>query len=171
MSKKSYHFLTLWPWPLTYDIEKSIRSGHYHYQCVYQIWEQSIPWFMSYRINTIAGGGRRGAGGGRLLRKTITSPDPWDTGDMITIIISIWSVHPHGYQEIWALFSLKLGSLWYMPVAGYIRVLTPFFIILYQYHHHYAGLPIRFEQVMGKNLAKLVCEYWYILFRVQAKCA
>ena len=85
MSKKSHHFLTLWPWPLTYDLEKLIRSGHYHYQCVYQIWEQSIPWFLSYRVNTIVGGGRRAAGGGRLRRKTITSPDPSDTGDMITI--------------------------------------------------------------------------------------
>ena len=77
MSKKSHYFLTLWPWPLTYDLEKLIRSGHYHYQCVYQIWEQSIPWFLSYRVNTIAGGGR-------LRRKTITSPDPSDTGDIIT---------------------------------------------------------------------------------------
>ena len=83
MSKKSHHFLTLWPWPLTYDLEKLIRSGHYHYQCVYQIWEQSIPWFFSYRVNTIAGGGRRVAGGGRLRRKPITSPDPSDTGDII----------------------------------------------------------------------------------------
>ena len=78
MSKKSHHFLTLWPWPLTYDLEKLIRSGHYHCQCVYQIWEQSIPWFLSYRVNTIAGGGR-------LRRKTITSPDPSDTGDIIYI--------------------------------------------------------------------------------------
>ena len=70
----------LWPWPLTYDLEKLIRSGHYHYQCVYQIWEQSIPWFLSYRVYTIAGGGR-------LRRKTITSPDPSDTGD---IIIRAW---------------------------------------------------------------------------------
>ena len=46
MSKKSHHFLTLWPWPLTYDR-------------------------------------RRAAGGGRLRRKTITSPDPSDTGDVI----------------------------------------------------------------------------------------
>ena len=63
---------------LTFDLEKLIRSGHYHYQCVYQIWEQSIPWFLSYRVNTIAGGGR-------LRRKTITSPspDPSDTGDII----------------------------------------------------------------------------------------
>ena len=76
MSKKSHHFLTLWPWPLTYDLEKLIRSGHYHYQCVYQIWGQSIPWFLSYRVNTIAGGGR-------LWRKTITSPDPSDTEDII----------------------------------------------------------------------------------------
>ena len=81
MSKKSHHFLTLWPWPLTYDLEKLIRSGHYHYQCVYQIWEQSIPWFLSYRVNTIAGGGR-------LRRKTITSPVPSDTGD---IIIAQWT--------------------------------------------------------------------------------
>ena len=88
----------LWPWPLTYDLEKLIRTGHYHYQSVYQIWEQSIQWFLSYRVNTIAGGGRRAAGGGwraagggrrtadggRLRRKTITSPDPSDTGDIIT---------------------------------------------------------------------------------------
>ena len=79
MSKKSHHFLTLWPWPLTYDLEKLIRSGHHHYQFVYQIWEQSIPWFLSYRVNTIAGGGR-------LRRKTITSPDPSDMGDIITTI-------------------------------------------------------------------------------------
>ena len=79
--KKSHHFLTLWPWPLTYDLENLIRSGHYHYQCVYQIWEQSIPWFLSYRVNTIVGGGR-------LRRKTITSPDPSDTGDIITHIIT-----------------------------------------------------------------------------------
>ena len=94
MSKKSHHFLTLWPWPLTYDLEKLIRSGHYHYQCVYQIWEQSIPGFLTYRVNTIAGGGRRAAGGGRratgggrLWRKTITSPDPSDTGDIIKSIL------------------------------------------------------------------------------------
>ena len=94
MSKKSHHFLTLWPWPLTYDLEKLIRSGHYHYQYVYQIWEQSIPWFLSYRVNTIAGGGRRVAGGGRratgggrLWRKTITSPDPSDMGDIIMLYL------------------------------------------------------------------------------------
>ena len=69
----------LWPWPLTYDLEKFIRSGHYHYQCVYQIWEQSIPWFLSYRVNTIAGGGR-------LRRKTITSHDPSDRRDIITCL-------------------------------------------------------------------------------------
>ena len=107
MSKKSHHFLMLWPWPLTYDLEKLIRSGHYHYQCVYQIWEQSIQWFLSYRVNTIAGGGRRAAGGGRraagggrLRHKTITSPDPSDTGDIImgrnmeyrVMIIDIWVV-------------------------------------------------------------------------------
>ena len=86
----------LWPWPLTYDLEKVIRSGHYHYQCVYQIWEQSIQWFLSYRVNTIAGGGRRAAGGGRraadggrLRRKTITSPDPSDTGDIITVVVNL----------------------------------------------------------------------------------
>ena len=28
----------LWPWPLVYALEKLIRSGHYHYQCMYQIW-------------------------------------------------------------------------------------------------------------------------------------
>ena len=73
----------LWPWPLTYDLEKLIRSGHYYYQCVYQIWEQSIPWFFSYRVNTIAGGGR-------LRRKTITSPNPSDTGELITSSLSVW---------------------------------------------------------------------------------
>ena len=82
MSKKSHHFLMLWPWPLTYDLEKLIRSGHYHYQYVYQIWEQSIQWFLSYRDNTIAGGGR-------LRRKTVTSPDSSDTGDIINTIQKI----------------------------------------------------------------------------------
>ena len=98
MSKKSHHFLTLWPWPLTYDLEKLIRSGHYHCQCVYQIWEQSIPWFLSYRVNTIAGGGR-------LQRKTITSPDPLDTGD-IMIIMNWWLMY------LWSLWNR--GLLFFM---------------------------------------------------------
>ena len=34
------------------------------------------PVILSYRVNTIAGGGR-------LRRKTITSPDPSDTGDIM----------------------------------------------------------------------------------------
>ena len=34
--------------------------------------------FLSYRVNTIAGDGR-------LRSKTITSPDPSDTGDIISI--------------------------------------------------------------------------------------
>ena len=38
-----------------------------------------------------AGGGRRAAGGGRLRRKTVTSPDPSDTGD---IIISFYDKNP-----------------------------------------------------------------------------
>ena len=105
MSKKSHHFLTLWPWPLTYDLEKLIRSGHYHYQCVYQIWKQSIPWFLSYRVNTIAGGGRRATGGGRLRRKTITSPDPSDTGDIITsvrpLLFYLWSSQTRKYLRQW----------------------------------------------------------------------
>ena len=104
MSKKSHHFLMLWPWPLTYDLEKLIRSGHYHYQCVYQIWEQSIPWFLSYRVNTIEGGGRRATGGGRLRRKTITSPDPSDTGDIMIIILTTcttWVLRSDGkYRNI-----------------------------------------------------------------------
>ena len=87
--KKSHHFLKLLPWPLTYDLEKLIRSGHYHYQCVYQIWEQSISWFLSYRVNTIAGGGR-------LRRKTITSPDPSDMGDIIKTTSSKLKGHPRG---------------------------------------------------------------------------
>ena len=97
MSKKSHHFLTLWPWPLTYDLEKLIRSGHYHYQCVYQIWEQSIQWFLSYRVNTIAGGGRRAADGGRLWRKTITSPDPSVRGykkTLFNLVISLVKFQP-----------------------------------------------------------------------------
>ena len=103
MSKKSHHFLTLWPWPLTYDLEKLIRSGHYHYQCVYQIWEQSIPWFVSYRVNTIAGGGR-------LRRKTITSPDPSETGDIIT--------DNDNYHWIWLFFQsrkIKLSTMCPLP--------------------------------------------------------
>ena len=91
MSKKSHHFLMLWPWPLTYDLEKLIRSGHYHYQCVSQIWQQSIPWFLSYRVNTIAGGGR-------LRRKTITSPDPSDTGDINMRCIFTHSFPKHQWK-------------------------------------------------------------------------
>ena len=105
MSKKSHHFLMLWPWPLTYDLEKLIRSGHYHYQCVYQIWEQSIQWFLSYRVNTIAGGGRRVAGGGRLRRKTITSPDPSDTGD-----INIWYLLNVRWEDL----SSQMMNIWYL---------------------------------------------------------
>ena len=117
MSKKSHHFLTLWPWPLTYDLEKLIRSGHYHYQCVYQIWEQSIPWFLSYRVNTIAGGGRRAAGGGRLRRKTITSPDPSDTGDIIILmsfekVFIVW-FFPNGAEMLHPNIGLKM--CWQFP--------------------------------------------------------
>ena len=113
--KISHHFLTLWPWPLTYDLEKLIRSGHYHYQCVYQIWEQSIPWFLSYRVNTIAGGERRAAGGGwraaggaRLRRKTITSPDPSDTGDIIKVHLLNGIDSP---ESLWNLASSISGLL------------------------------------------------------------
>ena len=114
MSKKSHHFLTLWPWPLTYDLEKLIRSGHYHYQCVYQIWEQSIPWFLSYRVNTIAGGGR-------LRRKTITSPDPSDTGDIIRDYThKRHSIpHPHGWAmecQLWWILR-KRTALWHRTVS------------------------------------------------------
>ena len=100
MSKKSHHFLTLWPWPLTYDLEKLIRSGHYHYQCAYQIWEQSIPWFLSYRVNTIAGGGR-------LRRKTITSPDPSDTGDIIKYPRGQWV---NDEKVMWLLMQITVFS-------------------------------------------------------------
>ena len=105
MSKKSHHFLMLWPWPLTYDLEKLIRSGHYHYQCVYQIWEQSIPWFLSYRVNTIAGGGR-------LWRKTITSPDPSDTGDIISYPLfadADTGIYPHAASQYHARPKAKRG--------------------------------------------------------------
>ena len=94
MSKKSHHFLTLWPWPLTYDLEKLIRSGHYHYQCVYQIWEQSIPWFLSYRVNTIAGGRR-------LRRKTITSPDPSDTMSFSRNVRKLKSIQNTNHEILW----------------------------------------------------------------------
>ena len=102
MSKKSHHFLMLWPWPLTYDLEKLIRSGHYHYQCVYQIWEQSIPWFLSYRVNTIAGGGWRG-------RKTITSPDPSDTGDIIINSLRSSDTYIDGLGQDWSNSSVVIA--------------------------------------------------------------
>ena len=110
MLKKSHHFLTLWPWPLTYDLEKLIRSGHYHYQCVYQIWEQSIPWFLSYRVNTIAGGGR-------LRRKTITSPDPSDTGD---IIMDANSSYPDGLPNNFQCgkYSIASGKWFYKIITN-----------------------------------------------------
>ena len=93
----------LWPWPLTYDLEKLIRSGHYHYQCVYQIWEQSIPWFLSYRVNTIAGGGR-------LPRKTITSPDPSDTGDIINWDLPSKMLHVTVYNKVYSGLWLEIYS-------------------------------------------------------------
>ena len=40
-------------------------------------------WVIALTPLRAAGGGRRVAGGGRLRRKTITSPDPSDTGDII----------------------------------------------------------------------------------------
>ena len=92
---------------LTFDLENLIRSGHYHYQCVYQIWEQSIPWFLSYRVNTIAGGGRRVAGDGRRRLKTITSPDPSDTGDII--ILKFENENPE----------MHCGHSWHMVISKY----------------------------------------------------
>ena len=41
----------LWPWPLTYDLER--LSTDYHCQWVCQIWEQSIQYFLSYHTHTI----------------------------------------------------------------------------------------------------------------------
>ena len=43
-------------------------------------------WVIALTPLRAAGGGRRAAGGGRLRRKTITSPDPSDTGDIINNI-------------------------------------------------------------------------------------
>ena len=40
-------------------------------------------WVIALTPLRAAGGGRQVAGGGRLRRKTITSPDPSDTGDII----------------------------------------------------------------------------------------
>ena len=39
--------IILWPSSCTNDLQNVIRSGHYHYQCMYKIWEQSIPLFLS----------------------------------------------------------------------------------------------------------------------------
>ena len=38
----------LWFCDVTFDLEKLVSSGHYHYKCVFQIWEQYIQWFISY---------------------------------------------------------------------------------------------------------------------------
>ena len=35
------------------DHENLLHSGHYHYQCVCQIWEQSIQCLLSYHTSTI----------------------------------------------------------------------------------------------------------------------
>ena len=65
------------------------------------------PVVLSYRVNTIAGGGqrvagggRRAAGGGRLWRKTITTPDPSDTGDIINIHFWAAYVHPFWTMDL-----------------------------------------------------------------------
>ena len=46
-------FPTLWPWPSTHDLEKLITSGHCHYQCVCQIWEQTTQDVFIYYIHNI----------------------------------------------------------------------------------------------------------------------
>ena len=64
MSKKSFSDAVT----LTFDLRPwkvyQVRTLSLPMCTVYQIWEQSIPWFLSYRVNTIAGGGWRVAGGG-----------------------------------------------------------------------------------------------------------
>ena len=131
MSKKSHHFLTLWLWPLTYDLGKLIRSGHYHYQCVHQIWEQSIPWFLSYRVNTIAGGGRRAVLKGpinfnpalvQILVWCRPGNKPLSEPMMVSLLTHICVTRPewvNDVQSIWVLYdnilhgfvSFKLGSV------------------------------------------------------------
>ena len=69
---------------------------------------------MSYRVNTIAGGGR-------LRRKTITSPDPSDTGDIITGNVAehqsdVGSTNDPPYLaltgEIWGVFCENFWENW-----------------------------------------------------------
>ena len=165
MSKKSHHFLTLWPWPLTYDLEKLIRSGHYHYQCVYQIWEQSIPWFLSYRVNTIAGGGRRAAGGGRraagggrLRRKTITSPDPSDTGDIITLTLQ----HLNSQSE--AVFRDNRQLFFPSSVFGQVGLVSATTSLQITY------TPVCRYFISAKNKTRLPPVTWVYVFKI-ATCA
>ena len=47
-----------WPW-------KVDQSGHYHYHCVYQIWEQSIQCFLSYYPSALRAGGVLSSRSGR----------------------------------------------------------------------------------------------------------
>ena len=146
--EKITSFLTLWPWPLTYDLEKLIRSGHYHYQCVYQIWEQSIPWFLSYRVNTIAGGGR-------LRRKTITSPNPLDTGDIIILIWreSAWWMLSYSVQKAHCMmtsFSTLLALfIWNSPVTG--RLQRPVM----------RSFDVFFDLRLIKRLSKQLWGWWF----------
>ena len=38
-------------WRYDFDHKKLINSGHYHYQCVFQIWDQSIQCILSCHIH------------------------------------------------------------------------------------------------------------------------
>ena len=178
MSKKSHHFLTLWPWPLTYDLEKLIRSGHYHYQCVYQIWEQSIPWFLSYRVNTIAGGGR-------LRRKTITSPDPSDTGDIIIghLYMSSFVQYSKAIHE----FKLELQSgntkfwsksvnfffpcvleIWRMTLKNNMVPLIRYFKLCASFHSNW-WIQAELQSVDAQNLWSFVpldLEIWWLTLKI-----
>ena len=71
----------------------------------------------------------RAAGGGRLRRKTITSPDPSDTGDIIMrkIMMSevaIWRRQIHFYQiNLQYFYSIFIsvctqGLFWQLPITG-----------------------------------------------------
>ena len=63
MSKKSHHFLTLWPWPLTYDLGQDTITTNVYTK--FQNNPSRVFWVIALTPLRAAGGGRRAAGGGR----------------------------------------------------------------------------------------------------------
>ena len=89
---QNYCFFWHWPGPFIHGLENLFISGHHHYQCVFQIWEQCIRCILSYYIHAIDRAGNRQRAASKWNHDI---PDPMNTEDIITqpYQVSWWDTH------------------------------------------------------------------------------